>query len=261
VSNGSPYAPVGRCIYCGKPPTSDEHIIPLGLNGNLILPDASCNDCRDITKKFEQSCLRGLFGPLRARLNLKTRRPKERPKIFQTPSYYPGGPLRSINIPVEKLPLACVGFRFPPPGITRGDVPSDEWRDASQVVVRYAKDDPAFSAVFHKDGRRVRLARVDPLAFGRMLAKIAHAYVVANEGMDKFDPVLVPLILGTSNVLPYFIGGDSDLPFPPPSGETQLHDLRIGKCLIKGDPYLYVTIRLFAFMEMPRYLVIAGKTH
>jgi hypothetical protein len=258
VSNGVTYPPVGRCIYCGDPPTSDEHIVPLGLNGNLILPDASCNECSSITKKFEQSCLRGLFGPLRARLKLKTRRPKERPKIFQTPYYYPGGPMRSIGIPVEKLPFVCLGFKFPPPGITKGQAPSEQWREVLQIV-RYAKDDPAFSAVFRGDGRRIRLARVDPFAFGRMLAKIAHAYAIANEGMGKFEPILVPLILGRSNILPHFIGGDSDLPSPPPPGEGQLHDLWMGKCSINGELYLYATIRLFAFMGMPRYLVIAGK--
>ena len=31
---------VGRCIYCGEPPDSDEHIFPRGLGGKHILRDA-----------------------------------------------------------------------------------------------------------------------------------------------------------------------------------------------------------------------------
>jgi len=34
---------IGKCIYCGSTEAlSDEHIIPLGLNGAWILEQASC---------------------------------------------------------------------------------------------------------------------------------------------------------------------------------------------------------------------------
>jgi hypothetical protein len=37
------YSPVGKCIYCGKVETAqhrltDEHILPSGLGGDLLLP-------------------------------------------------------------------------------------------------------------------------------------------------------------------------------------------------------------------------------
>ncbi len=39
--------PIGRCIYCGgRKGLLDEHIIPYGLGGNLVLPEASCKDLR-----------------------------------------------------------------------------------------------------------------------------------------------------------------------------------------------------------------------
>src|SRR3546814_3930149 len=76
------YPPVGQCIYCGstKEPLGKEHIIPYGLGGNLVLPKASCKGCEAITGGFEQVCLRTMFGPARLRLNMPTRRRKERPK-------------------------------------------------------------------------------------------------------------------------------------------------------------------------------------
>jgi 5-methylcytosine-specific restriction endonuclease McrA len=43
------YAPKNSCIYCGVSDgkLSDEHIIPLSLGGNMILPKASWNSIGD----------------------------------------------------------------------------------------------------------------------------------------------------------------------------------------------------------------------
>jgi hypothetical protein len=62
---GRRYAPAGFCIYCGARGPSvalgQEHIVPKGLGGTLILPDASCRDCEKITGAIEQQCLRRMF--------------------------------------------------------------------------------------------------------------------------------------------------------------------------------------------------------
>jgi hypothetical protein len=53
------YQSVGSCIYCGSTQQlSKEHALPLGLGGNYILPNASCEKCRKITEAFEHTCLR-----------------------------------------------------------------------------------------------------------------------------------------------------------------------------------------------------------
>ncbi|WP_217539485.1 HNH endonuclease, partial [Stenotrophomonas sp. GbtcB23] len=48
-------APVGASIYCGATDgrLTEEHIIPKGLGGTLVLPQASCDDCAAITSLFE----------------------------------------------------------------------------------------------------------------------------------------------------------------------------------------------------------------
>jgi uncharacterized Fe-S cluster-containing radical SAM superfamily enzyme len=50
------FDPIGECIYCGtkEGPLSREHIIPFALNGDRILPEASCTACGKITGKIEQ---------------------------------------------------------------------------------------------------------------------------------------------------------------------------------------------------------------
>gem|GEM_PF-1646012 len=73
MSLAKSYRPVGRCIYCGSPEWSagqvrklgDEHIIPEGLGGKLLLPEASCKDCEGLTSKFELEWLRSAFYTVR----------------------------------------------------------------------------------------------------------------------------------------------------------------------------------------------------
>src|SRR6186713_2037472 len=76
------YPPVGKCIYCGtsKGKLSDEHIVPLGLGGKTILPEASCSVCADITSAIEGHCQGRMLGPLRIGLNYPTRHKKRRAK-------------------------------------------------------------------------------------------------------------------------------------------------------------------------------------
>ena len=66
------YAPVGRCIYCGATEHSpgraklgDEHIVPEGLGGMMILPEASCGRCEGMTSSIEQFCQKTTLGALR----------------------------------------------------------------------------------------------------------------------------------------------------------------------------------------------------
>ena len=73
----------GACIYCGATgKLTDEHIIPYGLGGRWVLPDAACARCARITGIFERTCLRTMFGPLRMHFDLPTRRPKARPRTM-----------------------------------------------------------------------------------------------------------------------------------------------------------------------------------
>src|SRR5687767_2343716 len=94
-----------------------EHIIPFGLDGNLVLPNASCDQCSAITAKFEQTCLRTMLGPARIRLGLRTRRPKSRPKELYHRIIHPSGRLMQKLVPIEKHPLCLWAYELPPAGI------------------------------------------------------------------------------------------------------------------------------------------------
>ena len=113
------YAPVGQCIYCGivdVPPGMkrfhDEHIVPLALNGTLILPEASCRQCeRVINKEIENRLLSEEYARFRAKHGLPTRRPKDRKKTVKLPRIHGGwikvvsGSGKSPRIGILRCPL------------------------------------------------------------------------------------------------------------------------------------------------------------
>src|SRR5450759_2184663 len=91
--------PVGSCIYCAKPEgLTDEHIVPLGLGGNFILPKASCKKCNAITSAFELKVLRGFMLDARTAGQFPTRRRKQRPTTLPLRAKR-GDRLESITLP------------------------------------------------------------------------------------------------------------------------------------------------------------------
>lgn len=73
--DGKPYCPSTEYL-------SDEHIIALGLGGNLVFPKASCELHRKATCKVEDFVLRRYLCPLRSHLSLPSRNPRLRPNRY-----------------------------------------------------------------------------------------------------------------------------------------------------------------------------------
>jgi hypothetical protein len=73
---------IGKCIYCASTDDlSDEHIIPYGLGAQWQLGKASCRKHRDITSKFELDVQRNLWGPIRAAMQMPSRRGHEDKRV------------------------------------------------------------------------------------------------------------------------------------------------------------------------------------
>jgi hypothetical protein len=69
--------------------------------------------------------------------------------------------------------------------------------------------------------------------------------------------VLLNLILGREETAPYWIGGHHGEALV--KQPTVMHDIYPITCHLGPTAYLGVVIRLFAFYDMPRYLVVVGK--
>lgn len=250
------YPAVGRCIYCGtdKGKLTKEHIVPLGLGGNWILPRASCRTCAKVTSSVEQFCLRQMLGPLRIRTELPTRHPKNRPDKLPLEYIRIDGRREKEIVPAHEVPIACLGYRFPAPGLLRGLPPNDDTCEG-ELVARFIGEE------IHKhirpEGQRVKIGTINISYFRRMLAKIAHSYAVANLGLSAFRPLLPDLVLGRSATESYLVGGDVSIP----TRETEpfLHHVYLQNCLTGGVEYILVAIHLFAVIGMPRYHVVVGE--
>jgi hypothetical protein len=70
--NARVFERANRWIYCedGKPPFTREHVIPRGLGGGIIFPDASCGECQKIINDIETYCMRGPWLSHRLTLGL-----------------------------------------------------------------------------------------------------------------------------------------------------------------------------------------------
>jgi hypothetical protein len=260
---GERYSPFGRCIYCGeteRDKLTDEHIVPFALlskGGDWFLPKSSCQACAAITTKFEDQVLKGMFGPLREQLGLKTRnrgaKAKKRTGRMLLRKNSRDGRLWDKEILVSSFPKLCIGFRWPVPGIVFDEAPTNQFRGESVV-----RCDPEQVKQYASDVEAFRIGTVGPLNFAKTLAKIAHSYAMAKYGADSFDPLLPPLILGKTDFGPFLVGGDASEPAPARPGI--LHDVFRMDCRRDNGPHYFgVSIQLFAMIGMPRYHVIVGR--
>lgn len=267
------YSPANECIYCGDrdSPLGREHIIPLGLSGNLIIPRASCEKCAKITKQFERTCLRTMFGPYRVRLGFKTSRPKDRRKPYPLSLYDLKGRKSSISLPLSKHPATLAFPILEPPNILSGRPPPDpnlKFKFQIQIMGTESDFTSMRNIIAETKTDLVHMGSLNINAFARMVAKIGHSYAYAKtDGFQgTWRPLLKDTILGKFRSFHHFVGTDSNAPAEG-EGEhhrdhqlTIGHRLTIGRIISNNVEYLSVLVRLFAYMDnTPTYLVIVAE--
>jgi hypothetical protein len=244
------YPAVNRCIYCEASPSpellGDEHIIPFGLNGNLVLPKASCAECGRVTGTVvEQEVLRKMLIDIRTHHKMNTRRPKDRPTKLRVARFRRDKSFeRWDNVSLSDHPFAMFLPNFAlPTEITGGPHHNGFIMHGGGL---YAP--PEFIPLLTRFGPGAGYVQMfHPEMFCRMVAKIAHSYAVAELGMNSFEPFLPDVILGKAPSISRFVG---TLPFRSAPTE-QLHRLSINRA--KG--LVQVQVRLFAKYGGPIYLV------
>jgi hypothetical protein len=247
-----PFAPVGRCIYCGRADgLSDEHPTPEALGGILVLPKASCPTCAVITGKFEQKFARHMYWALRLRLGIKGKRSRRKQRRTHWSVTVDG--TETIEIEVGKIPEFYVVPEFPPAGIILGEPPRDT---NPEFKLNLVGDMAALEQLMKEAGAGKFETNhfFDWNAFNRQLAKIAHALAVATYGFDGLEYLLVPIILGDDGHFPYFIGGVGSPAEALPSDKDAQFVYRD----IFGDLYLTIKISFF-WGRSPTYEVVCAR--
>lgn len=254
------YDSVGRCIYCGSTvyaegepshPLGDEHIIPQGIGGKLLLPEASCKNCERITSRLETKCVAALFDPGRLHLGLRGRKSKRR----TTASMHSVTSGQVVKLPLEDHPGILMMFRFSMPAALLCVNPNDEI--TGNVVVAPAVSDLNRRIKSTPGGLQFRLGGgVSAETFARFLAKIAHAYATATLGADGFTPFLPSVIIGEP---PYHLARFVGSGVIEERKSTERHEIQLTPMKdLRGTDLIMVRIRLFGDRDCPSHYVVAG---
>jgi hypothetical protein len=255
------YPEVGKCIYaCDVAnPKSEEHIIPYSFGGDLKLPNACCQKHRDITSSFENECLNGMFSVARTHLEIHGRR-KLRPR--ELPVWIADKDDKHVDtfkIPKELHPSAVIVPTMPFPEFLLGLVASEN-APLPAIGFQAIPVTPNFNARVSNVGGRIKLIKgtgFDTYAFYRLLAKIGHAFTVAEIGLDNFTPTLMNVINDEKmpNYANHFIG--SGLTLEPRS--EFLHEIGFEPPISRdGETYFVVRIRLFAHLGTVHHYAVTG---
>jgi hypothetical protein len=252
------YEAANECVYCGsKESLSDEHLIPLALGGKDVLPRASCARHRDITSILERHVARGPYHQYRIIHDLPTRRrahrkqQKENEVELEAVTF--GDRHCTLKVPVGEVPLVYISLHPPLPQIITGVKPV-KGAEGCTLRVNYDNEDMQRLLVKHHLKKvTVRADYMQAETLLRLLAKIAHAFAVAEYGLRTFTPTLLPIIEGTSDYPLTYIGAKTP---EEPQSAIALESERIK---IGNDEYLAAHISLHALPALPRYYVISGK--
>lgn len=249
-------AEIGFCIYCGskEPPLTREHVLPRGLAGNeapvgsseaIVLRKATCEMCREITRKIEEDCLLDMLGPARKRLGL-TRKDRRSPT---SPILVTGSDRKSetvLHLVDQHLLGGMILPAFRTAQCFSNATEKDRGVDFKMIIVE--------PAVFPDGATRVGVQlKANKDTFARMLAKIALGIAIAKMGKDSFIPVVHDIILGRETDVHRHVGGFCE-EIPSPPTDRGFHWMHIRK----HDGMLIVDIQLFAQYGGPVNYVVVG---
>ncbi len=255
--------PIGKCIYCGATEgLTEEHVVPYGLGGVLVLPEASCRACSAVTSALEFRLLRRAWWPYRRALGLTSRRLREQPDDFPVTLKPKSGDPIEARLPARDHPIVTI-LLFPPPSVLQGQR-NDISPSTGKVVIRPVAPPPRTLIVNGSD-RPVRSddeieypINMDAADFTKFLAKVGLGYAVFKLGLAAFSELFLPnVVLGDGSGALMFVGNPS-VPFEPAVIPDPPHH---GLSLRREGSFCCVYLQLFKTKSDPPpiYQVVVGK--
>jgi len=247
---------VGECIYCGGVnDLRDEHIVPFGLGGNLILPEASCGACARITADFERIVLRGPLRAVRVSQGIQSRRKHRGAPTMLPPELRFGDQWRTVKLPYERHPLIAQFLLLDPPGYFTPDAYDGDIRVRGHAAYGWGPDPKDVAKAHGAADLRITQSYA-PGAFARMIAKIGYAMAVANRAVELAEgrPEVVGAILGASGKIGHWVGLEDEPLERTPS--RILHMVRIIHDTARG--VLLARVQVLSNSGTPTYVVVLG---
>lgn len=255
---------VGECIYCGSTEDlTDEHAIPLALQGNRILRDASCLSCNKITTRFELSILHKSMLAIRTVLGMPTRRKKNRPDTL--PLIFVRGNVRTEEqVPIAEAVPSLILPELGPPEIypmikhANGLFPG-AFQTKVLIPVERTTDEHLNSLLLKYKADAVETPfEINHRDFLRLLAKIAMTEAIGIYSLGAFERIFVrDAVLGKDRV-EQWVGSD---------GYHDIHLLGgfddsahvITAVRPQGQRVVWIRIKLWNKSITPEYTVVVGR--
>ena len=181
------WPPIGYCLYCGSTKNlTREHVVPLSLGGNWVLPKASCESCSRITGEFERRVARDMLWAHRVQMGYRTRHKDEKPSQLTIDVHTKGG-IEHRKIPIENSPtLPVIMPILEPPDILLGKPPKESAAFCGWIWYQPQDSTPQKERLAAIHGNVAKSISVDLNVnlngLMRMLAKIAHCHATARYG-------------------------------------------------------------------------------
>lgn len=245
------------CVYCGSTKQlSREHVVPYALGGMLTILDGSCEKCRRRTHSFETDVLTGPMRMVRYIQNLPSSSKHQNvPKVVSLEVTASDGGKKTIEVPTEKAPIFLAFYEFGEP----------KYFDASRgvnletggvVTGSYGKDPSQFLNELKARGMNLSSPPLRPVAFARMIAKIAYCFALCHGHVSKLeDPAeLIHAFMDEPDTIGRFVGS-----IPPPFLKFEGVGIRLAIKVLESRQIAYAEVQLFAASGAPTYIVILGK--
>lgn len=242
-----------RCVFCFRENgTTDEHIIPRSIGGELVIKRGTCKSCLKKIELYEGKVLSRHFSSAQALLGIKTQSNKQRRgfKDIRWSADGKSGKESYIHPKEHSGFITQIGFERP--GIEVGRHPTMGFGIRfCQILTQIAPgaNVPALStAPFGSE-----------YSIAQFIAKIAHSYWVFMMGHTSLQFSLQDIILNQDHAFAgYLIGGCvEELP------QNDLHHICHKTVLVDGHYWGCVDIALFASFGRPalqtRYRAYVGK--
>lgn len=248
---------VSACVYCGSTEQlSREHAVPYALGGTLTILDGSCEICRKKTHSFETDVLTGPMRMVRYILNLpSSSKHKDVPKVVSLKVTTSDQAEETIDVPIEKAPIFLAFYEFGEPKYL--DASRGENLETGGVVTRsYGQDPGKFINELKAKGMSLSPPPMRPVAFARMIAKIAYCFAFTQGHISKLeDPTaLVRTFMDEPDTIGRFVGS-----MPPPYMKFEGVGIRLAIKVLESLQIAYAEVQLFAASGAPTYIVVLGK--
>lgn len=204
--------PLNECMYCGAvKDLTDEHIIPLALWGDIILPKSSCKSCAEITSKIERKVLKGFMQDTRNVANAPSRRKNKRPKSVERTLLNQDGTSFQKNFSLNGTYSILTVPEFSKPTIFGGETIVQGINVIGHQQLAFGINIFEFLANNNAQGIQ-ESTRIDVISFARLLAKIAYGMAVLHNGIfPREDSPILPIILNESDDVGFWIGSSDSL--------------------------------------------------